>query len=136
MVLEKFPFTFRSRDIRRSRDVLFESFDPIFRFRAPTDLFNEIVPPNAVTRRRIVDPRRAQLRLDLDPFFSARRFGCYFLFWCELTRTDRLYNSTRSLPRDVDPTGLKLEGAQTFLHRLGLALVMMRCCLRARACFI
>src|SRR5207253_8423398 len=106
------------------------------RFREPTDLFNEIVPPNAVTRRRIIDPRRTQFRLDLDPFFSARRFGCCFLFWCELTRTDRLYNSTRSLPRDVDPTGLKLEGAQAFWHRLGLALVMMRCCLRARACFL
>ena len=99
-------------------------------------MFNEIVPPNAVTSRRIVDPRRTQFRLDLDPFFSARRFGCCFLFWCEPARGDCLYNSTGSLPRDVDPTGLKLEGAQTFRHRLGLAPLMMRSCLCACARFL
>src|SRR5205823_4108667 len=85
---------------------------------------------------RIIDPRRAQLRFDLDPFLGARRFGCCFLFRRELARTDRLYNSTRSLPRDVDPTGLELELAQTFRHRFTLALLMMRSRFRACACFV
>src|SRR5207249_3692860 len=100
----------RACKIRRCCKVVLESLVPLVRLGPPGDLFGEIMPPNAVTGGWIINSRWSQFRFDLDPFLRTRCFAELF-FRRELTRSDCLYDGTRSLPRDVHPTSLKSKRA-------------------------
>ena len=110
LLLQEIPLALRSWDIRRYSQAALKNLLPSHRFRTPRELFSEIVPPDAVTCRRIVDPRRSQFRFNLNPFFSARRFADFFLRR-ERARRHYLYDRSSLLPREVDPAGFELESA-------------------------